>query len=229
MQMNQRVLIIIRKYLVAIVVLLLSSNSTADIERETRLFGLLGNLVSTNQNAIRTMSNSSEQLIEDYNFLSVRWNEYARGEVPDIYLDSLEMDIGLITQGIRTQNPVVFDDGAENIHVKRIHAESSDVGLGGVVNVDVKTLVGVNERSGYWVCHISKGLGEYESEFNRFSERSSPTNIVEFAPGRYFIWALGTDKASRSLITIGYGNTSQGVDIPVLNPNTDKTACTDPY
>ena len=102
----------------------------------------------------------------------------------------------------------MFEDLVADLHVKANHCRATGTGLGGLVNISVKTQRGDAEVKAWQVFWKPKIL-EFAKEFRAeaFPKPSSPTSL-ELAPGRYLMWAQDPKTGRRGneeVVTLGEG------------------------
>jgi hypothetical protein len=137
--------------------------------------------------------------------------------VPRSYLSSLAADLwALRTVDSATDLAGLLNSVADDLEEKLAHCRSSGDGLGGKVQLLVRTMRGAEEARNWRVFYLPKmmeGLAEGEP----FPVYSSPT-AFSLSPGRYLIWAKNPANgvvSEQSVVRLGGGRTSESVQIPV--------------
>lgn len=160
--------------------------------------------------------------LEDWKFIDRRWSPLK--PLDPTYRMNLTIYVYSLESALREPDQAkaysMFQDLAADLRIKANHCRATGTGLGGLVNVIVKTQRGDTEVAAwqvYWKPKILEFAKQYRAE--AFPKPSSPTS-QELAPGRYLMWAQDPATGKRGneeVVTIGEGK--KAVDKTLFVPN----------
>jgi hypothetical protein len=150
--------------------------------------------------------------------LSNKWP----AESPDDYRDNLAEHLAALdaalTVGDAGRLAATLEAVADDLEIKLEHCLKSGGGLGGSVNVRVRTVQGGTESRSWQVFYMPKVFeAASNASPNLFPQLSSPTD-ERLVPGRYVMWVRDPATArlgERTVVKVGEGRTELLLDLPV--------------
>jgi ankyrin repeat protein len=167
---------------------------------------------------VRTGLQRTTAALSQLQMLSNKWP----AESPDDYRDNLAEHLAALdaalTVGDAGRLAATLEAVADDLEIKLEHCLKSGGGLGGSVNVRVRTVQGGTESRSWQVFYMPKVFeAASNASPNLFPQLSSPTD-ERLVPGRYVMWVRDPATArlgERTVVKVGEGRTELLLDLPV--------------
>lgn len=178
------------------------------------LFDLRDNLTQVAQKLLAPDARKiAESAIADVDFMVRGWNPGHK--VPAEYTASLRLSLTSLETARKCaeEGPAfsALQSVADDLHIKADHCRKSGSGLGGMVNVVVRTKRGEREERNLQVLYMPK-LQEVvkDPQPDSFPKFTSPSSHA-LPPGRYILWAREPSSnmtGRRAIVKVGEGQST---------------------